>query len=59
VRYSNQDANVKSVTSSFVFLGPADLISAKGNKPIQMEWELRNKMQVGFFKDAKRAAGIS
>ncbi|MEN8737070.1 MAG: DUF3427 domain-containing protein [Akkermansiaceae bacterium] len=46
------------LASPLVFLGPANLVSAKGNKPIEMVWELEHAMPYEFFIEAKRAAGV-
>lgn len=48
-----------NLSSPLCYLGPADLVSAKGNKPIEMVWELRHPMPYEFFIEAKRAAGVS
>jgi len=47
------------LTSPFTFLGPAKFISAKGNRPIEMAWNLDHPVSHTFFHEAKLAAGIS
>lgn len=34
----------------FTFLGPADYVSHKGNKPMSIVWKLRNKIPAKFLK---------
>lgn len=34
----------------FTFLGPADYVSHKGNKPMSIVWKLRNKIPAKFIK---------
>lgn len=47
------------LTSPFTYLGPAQFISAKDNRPIEMIWELDHPVTHPFFHEAKLAAGIS
>jgi superfamily II DNA or RNA helicase len=47
------------LTSPFTYIGPARYISAEGNRPIEMVWELDHPVTHGFFHEAKIAAGIS
>ena len=47
------------LTSPFTYLGPANFISATGNRPIEMVWELAHPVTHSFFHEAKLAAGIS
>lgn len=44
-------------TMPYTFLGPADYISHKGDRPIAFVWRLRRPMPAAFFRDAKVAAG--
>ena len=47
------------LTSPFTYLGPAQFVSAKGDRPIEMVWELNHPVTHSFFHEAKLAAGIS
>jgi superfamily II DNA or RNA helicase/HKD family nuclease len=44
-------------TAPYVFLGPADYVSHKGERPIAFTWRLRRAMPADFFREAKVAAG--
>jgi hypothetical protein len=41
----------------YTFLGQADYMSHKGERPIGFVWRLRRPMPAGMFRDAKVAAG--
>lgn len=41
----------------YTFLGPADYVSHKGDRPIAFVWKLRRPMPAGLFREAKVAAG--
>ena len=47
------------LTSPFTYLGPATYASAKGDRPIEMVWELEHPVTHPFFHEAKLAAGIA
>jgi hypothetical protein len=44
-------------TMPYTFLGPADYVSHKGERPISFVWRLRRPMPAGMFREAKVAAG--
>ena len=44
-------------TRPYVFLGPADYESHRGERPIQFVWRLRRPMPARFFEETKVAAG--
>jgi hypothetical protein len=44
-------------TMPYMFLGPADYLSHKGERPISFVWRLRRPMPAGMFREAKVAAG--
>jgi superfamily II DNA or RNA helicase/HKD family nuclease len=44
-------------TMPYTFLGPADYVSHKGERPIAFVWRLRRPMPASLFRDAKVAAG--
>ena len=41
----------------YTFLGPADYVSHKGERPISFVWKLRRPMPADFFRQAKVASG--
>jgi hypothetical protein len=45
-------------TMPYTFLGPADCVSHKGERPIAFVWRLRRPMPAALFRDAKVAAGL-
>lgn len=45
------------LTVPYTFLGPADYVSHKQERPIQFVWQLRRPMPADFFRQAKVAAG--
>ena len=44
-------------TMPYTFLGPADYVSHKADRPIAFVWRLRRPMPAALFRDAKVAAG--
>jgi len=44
-------------TMPYTFLGPADHVSHRGERPISFVWRLRRPMPAGMFREAKVAAG--
>ncbi|MEO7368466.1 MAG: DUF3427 domain-containing protein, partial [Gemmatimonadaceae bacterium] len=54
VRPRKQDGNR---TVPYTFLGPADYVEHRGEKPMAIIWKLRRAMPFDFFKVAKVAAG--
>ena len=44
-------------TMPYTFLGPADYVSHKGERPISFVWKLRRPMPADFFRQAKVASG--
>jgi superfamily II DNA or RNA helicase len=44
-------------TMPYTFLGPADHVSHKGDRPISFVWRLKRPMPSGMFREAKVAAG--
>jgi hypothetical protein len=44
-------------TIPYTFLGPADYVSHKGDRPIAFVWRLRRPMPATLFRNAKVAAG--
>ena len=41
----------------YTFLGPADRVSHRGERPISFVWRLRGPMPAGFFREARVATG--
>ena len=46
------------LTSAFTFLGPGKFISATGDRPIAIEWDLAHPMPAIFHHEAKLASGL-
>jgi superfamily II DNA or RNA helicase/HKD family nuclease len=44
-------------TMAYTFLGPADYVSHKGDRPISFVWRLRRPMPAAMFRESKVAAG--
>jgi hypothetical protein len=44
-------------TMPYTFLGAADYVSHKGDRPISFVWKLRRPMPADFFRQAKVASG--
>ena len=44
-------------TMPYTFVGPADYVSHKGERPISFVWKLRRPMPADFFRQAKVASG--
>ncbi len=55
--FVRQRAKEKTRTVPYTFLGLADYVSHKGERPIQFVWRLRRPMPADFFRQAKVAAG--
>jgi superfamily II DNA or RNA helicase len=52
--FARLERKIEDETAPFVFLGQAKrLISAKGNRPIAMVWELEHPMPAVFFEEAR------
>lgn len=49
--------SVGNRTAPYMFLGPADRVSHKGERPIAFVWRLRRPMPADFFREAKVASG--
>jgi superfamily II DNA or RNA helicase/HKD family nuclease len=46
------------LTSAFTYLGPGNFISATGDRPIAIEWELVHPMPAEFYHESKLASGL-
>jgi superfamily II DNA or RNA helicase/HKD family nuclease len=44
-------------TAAYTCLGPADYVSHKGSRPVEITWQLRYAMPDDFFRGARVAAG--
>ncbi len=52
--FARLDKRIENETAPFVFLGQAkNLLSAEGNRPIAMVWELTTPMPAALFEDAR------
>jgi len=54
VRTDKHDENGE--TAPYLFLGPLELVSAEGERPISITWKLETPMPVGFFERARVVA---
>jgi len=55
VRSAKRDE--RKLTMPYLFLGPVRCVSAEGDRPIQIVWELDRPMPAGWFNAVKIAAG--
>lgn len=55
VRQAKRDS--RGITMPYLFLGPVRCVSASGERPIQIVWELEREMPAGWFNEVKIAAG--
>ncbi|MCA9488337.1 MAG: DUF3427 domain-containing protein [Myxococcales bacterium] len=55
VRQAKKDE--RKLTMPYLFLGPVRCVSASGERPIQIVWELEYPMPAGWFNEVKIAAG--
>ena len=52
--FARLEKRVEGETSPFVFLGPAsDLVSAEGNRPVAIVWDLANPVPAELFEAAR------
>lgn len=54
VRQGKKDE--RGITMPYLFLGPVRCVSASGERPIQIVWELEREMPAGWFNEVKIAA---
>ena len=55
VRRAKRDG--RGLTMPYLLLGPVRCVSASGERPIQIVWELLHPMPAGWFSEVKIAAG--
>lgn len=55
VRQRRQD--VRAVTSPYVLLGGCRPLTHRGERPMQIEWELERPMPASLYQEIKVAAG--
>ena len=54
--FARQEKRIEGETSPFIFLGAAtNLISAEGNRPIAMVWDLEHPVPAELFEEARVA----
>lgn len=54
--FARLEKRIEDETAPFVFLGQAErLLSAEGNRPISIIWELKHPMPAALFEDARIA----
>jgi hypothetical protein len=52
--FARLEKRVEGETCPFIFLGPAkSLLSAEGDRPIAMVWELEHPMPAALFEEAR------
>lgn len=52
--FARLEKHIEDETAPFIFLGPVDrLISAEGDRPIAMVWELAHSMPAALFEEAR------
>ncbi|MDC0088122.1 DUF3427 domain-containing protein, partial [Akkermansiaceae bacterium] len=56
--FARLENKIGKLASPLMYLGLANLVSAYGNKPIEMVWDLESAMPYDFYLGAKVAAGI-
>ena len=53
--FVRENKSEDGVTSPYTYLGPADIVSHIGSKPISIVWKLRNKIPASIAKKAEKA----
>lgn len=53
--FVRENKSEDGVTSPYTYLGPADIVSHSGSKPISIVWKLRNKLPASIAKKAEKA----
>lgn len=53
--FVRENKSEDGVTSPYTYLGPADIVSHNGSKPISIVWKLRNKLPASVAKKAEKA----
>ena len=53
--FVRENKSEDGVTSPYIYLGPADIVSHSGSKPISIVWKLRNKLPASIAIKAEKA----
>ena len=53
--FVRENKSEDGVTSPYTYLGPADIVSHSGSKPISIVWKLRNKLPASIAVKAEKA----
>ena len=53
--FVRENKSEDGVTSSYTYLGPADIVRYSGSKPISIVWKLRNKLPASIAVKAEKA----
>lgn len=53
--FVRENKSEDGVTSPYTYLGPADIVSYSGSKPINIVWRLRNKLPASIAVKAEKA----
>ena len=53
--FVRENKSEDGVTSPYIYLGPADIVSYSGSKPISIVWKLRNRLPASIAVKAEKA----
>src|SRR5699024_4266782 len=53
--FVRENKSEDGVTSPYIYLGPADIVSHSGSKPISIVWKLRNRLPASIAVKAEKA----
>ncbi|MGL5695066.1 MAG: DUF3427 domain-containing protein, partial [Peptostreptococcaceae bacterium] len=53
--FVRENKSEEGVTSPYIYLGPCDIVSFNGSKPVNIIWRLRNKLPASIAVKAEKA----
>ena len=53
--FVRENKSEDGVTSSYTYLGPCDIVSHRGSKPINIVWKLRHKLHASIAVKSEKA----
>ena len=53
--FVRENSKEEGITSPYIYLGPADIVSHRGSKPITIVWKLKNKLPARIAVKAEKA----
>lgn len=53
--FVRENSKEEGITSPYIYLGPADIVSHRGSKPITIVWKLKNKLPARIAIKAEKA----